>query len=374
MIIQNQFASFHTTLVIIVIILSIIILIVVFLSIWLYFHRKYQENQLRIALAEKSLLYTCPGSIIPNRNVFPLPRVPTIPYNIQRHVHYGNYPNRNSTYGCHLVKEYNDGFSSDRPTNSAQNRLIHSKIDQGETKKQSLHSVPTLPSKSSRSPFQNEHNPDNTSTCERIPMSSIMINANSLTADCSSLQVLTFEIQYYLKYDDETQKLLFRLERLRPMQSLIEQCFFGFKCQIKLVVDDNSSDNVPQNSTYYPPCENHIFDLNRSNLNASYVKIIVFGNNEDEKEVELAQTVLVIRKHLLNYQNSLDSLSNSLKNNELHSIKIIQIYEDKIDLIHQHQVRHCSKSKHFLLRSYCYVYIDHMSTRDQCIAFACLST
>jgi hypothetical protein len=68
------------------------------------------------------------------------------------------------------------------------------------------------------------------------------------------------------------------------------------------------------------------FDLDKMNLEKSYLKLHILGNQQNDKNLEIGQTVLVINQY------------NNLMINSQQYTKFIQIYEDRIDMIIRQQV------------------------------------
>jgi len=137
------------------------------------------------------------------------------------------------------------------------------------------------------------------------------------------MELFRIELIYKLYYLIDDNKLIFEIIRLTPIQTLIEQCFSSFICQINLFINNEKYKNKKYFSKKNPINELFKFDLNQFNLEKSYLKLHILGDYQNEKCLELGQTVLVINHSMIQSQQY---------------TKIIQIYEDRIDMIIQQQV------------------------------------
>jgi hypothetical protein len=152
------------------------------------------------------------------------------------------------------------------------------------------------------------------------------INRITPSFEYSLLELFHIELIYKLYYLTDDNQLIFEIIRLIPTQSLTEQCFSSFLCKIRLFINNDKYKNKKYFSKPNPINESFKFNLNEINLKKSYLKIHILANNENEKNLELGQTVLLINQY------------NHLMINSQQYTKSIQIYEDRIDMIIRQQV------------------------------------
>ncbi len=169
----------------------------------------------------------------------------------------------------------------------------------------------------------------------KVPPNSELITSDSEDIDTeisnpsfeySLVELFRLELIYKLYYSIDHNRLIFEIIRLTPMQTLIEQCFSSLICKIRLFINNDKDKTTKYLSKKNPMNELFQFDLNEINLEKSYLKLHILGHHHNDKRVELGQTVLVIHQyHQLN--NPIEQYT-----------KLIQIYEDRIDMIIRQQV------------------------------------
>lgn len=137
----------------------------------------------------------------------------------------------------------------------------------------------------------------------------------------SSIESFRFELIYRLDYSPVDQHVDFQLVRLTPMQSVIEECFSSFFCELCLFTSEQSREI---SSGEDPINEWFRFHLDPSHLRTSYLKLRIVAHDRNARRLELGQTVFVIEEE----KTLRPALTRS-----------IQIYENRIDLIRGYQVR-----------------------------------
>jgi hypothetical protein len=142
----------------------------------------------------------------------------------------------------------------------------------------------------------------------------------------SLIELFRLELIYKLYYSIDNNRLNFEIIHLIPMQILIEQCFSSLICKIRLFINNDKDKTTKYLSNKNPINELFQFDLNEINLEKSYLKLHILGYDYNDKHFEIGQTVIVI------HQNH--KLNNSIEQYK----KLIQIYEDRIDMIIRQQV------------------------------------
>jgi hypothetical protein len=153
--------------------------------------------------------------------------------------------------------------------------------------------------------------------------------SNPITSsfEYSLIELFRIELIYKLYYLIDDNQLIFEIIRITPIQLLIEQYFSSFICKIRLFINNDKYKTKKYFSKKNPINELFKFDLEKFNLEKSYLKLHLLGYHQDNKCLELGQTVLVINQY------------NHLMIKSEQYTKFIQIYEDRIDMIIRQQVR-----------------------------------
>ncbi|KAG0420638.1 hypothetical protein DMUE_6334, partial [Dictyocoela muelleri] len=108
-------------------------------------------------------------------------------------------------------------------------------------------------------------------------------------------------------------------------------------CKIRLHTNNDRRKNKKYFSKKDPTDEIFKFDLDQYTLEQSYLKIHLFGQQKNEKRLELGHIVLVLNEYenlMIRAQHHHD---HGLIASAQHT-KSIPIDEDRIDMITQHQV------------------------------------
>jgi hypothetical protein len=140
----------------------------------------------------------------------------------------------------------------------------------------------------------------------------------------SSVEGFRLELIYRLDYSRVEQQVDFQLVRMNPIQSVIDECFSSFVVELCLFSNDGSREIW---SSEDPINEWFRFHLDPSNLRTSYLKVRIFGHDRTARRLELGQTVFVIDE-----EQGEQIIGPALT-------RFIPIYENRIDLITNYQVR-----------------------------------
>ena len=271
--------------------ISVIITIFVVVCVYLYVHRLRKRRQI------DNLIYPSPTPIITNRFVYPLTKV-----------------------------------SNPQVVNEFPLKEIPSNYKTFDLTKRSRHQ---LSSDSSYGSSIQQHSPPKNSEFVTSDSDDIDTETSSPSFEYSLIELFRLELVYKLYYSIEHNRLNFEIIRLTPMQTLIEQCFSSLICKIRLFINNDKTKAAKYLSRKNPMNELFQFDLNEIHLNKSYLKLHILGHYHHDKRLEIGQTVLVTQQ---------------LNNNPMEQYtKLIQIYEDRIDMIIREQVfKRISRSFLFL--------------------------
>ena len=284
------------------IISCITLLVILFLCLYLYTYRLKRKRQRTMAIVNKELIDFSPALTPVNRFVYPLTRVSNPQTSTEFSLN--EIPANYKTFD--LAKRSRDYLSSDSSYTSSSNRQVHSYAF-GTVKSiiQQIHPTSTQNSSDSEDLEPELANP---------------------TLEYSLMELFRLQLVYKLYYSFEDNRLIFEIIQLIPMQGLIEQCFTSLICKIRLFLNNHKDKNKKYFSKKNPINELFQFDLDPGNLEKSYLKLHIIGHHQNDKPIELGQTVLVIHQyHHLN--NPMEQYT-----------KLIQIYEDRIDMIIRQQV------------------------------------
>ncbi|UJR20524.1 hypothetical protein I4U23_023652 [Adineta vaga] len=306
------------TLALIITVTLLAIVFIIFIGVYLYIHRLRLRRETEVVITEQHLINSPP-----NRSVFPLTSLShtNIETSSSNHLSLNELPPNYKTFDFAKRSRQND--SSDSSYSSSTYRHPQSQS----------YSFGTIKSKYQQESFNSEH-------VSIVPSDSDDIDIQSFapvtsTIEYSLMEIFRMELVYKLSYSSDENELLFQIVRITPMHPLIEQCFQSFLCQVRLMNNDDKHKSKKYLSKKDPLDEIFHFDMNQFNLEKSYLKLNLFGQQKNEKRVELGQTVLVMNQynHLMirSKQPPIDiSISEQFT-------KLIQIYEDRIDMIIRQQ-------------------------------------
>jgi hypothetical protein len=294
--------------------------------IYLYLRRSSRRRQSDIIATEKRVIDPSPTSLSPNRFVFPLTKLPhTTTDSFASHCSINEIPPNYKTFEfAKRNRQYNSSDSSYTTSTYRQSQPQAFAFGTVKSKFQQAHAQENIYSEQT-SIFPSD--PDDTEVQSFAPVGP--------SPEYSLIEIFLIELVYQLHYSHNENELVFQIVRLTPMQSLIEQCFPSFFCQIRLFNNDEKQKTKKFLSRKNPVDEVFRFDVNHVDLEKSYLKLNIFGQQKNDKRVELGQTVLVINQHhhLIHRTDEPRSLTTSE-----HHKKPIQIYEDRIDMIIRQQV------------------------------------
>jgi hypothetical protein len=282
-----------------------------------------KKRKSKVVIPEQNFIYTSPGSITSDRSIFPLTRlsntntIQTNPESSSQIIHesfpqsfINEIPPNYKTFD--LSKRSREYFSSDSSYTSSTNH--HSQAQS--------YSFGTIKSK-----FQQIHSPTSPNS-ELLSSDSDTESFPPITPsfEYSLMELFRIELIYKLYYSIDDHQLIFELIRLTPMQILIEQCFPSLICKIRLFINNDKNKTKKYFSKTNPINELFQFNLDQVNLEKSYLKLYFLGHHQTDKHFELGQTVLVINQY------------HDLMIKSEQYTKLIQIYEDRIDMIIRQQV------------------------------------
>jgi hypothetical protein len=309
--------------------------------IFIYFcvHRRRYQEQTKIALAKKRLIYSSPAFISPqiptkatDRFVFPLPKLE----NTETFPQYSLNENLSNYKTFDLAKQQRSRYlSSDSSYTSSNNRRLHplSSISLDRVKSK-------LHRRSTPSPILSR--PLEKINSEKLSLSDSDEEEDNESSATSSFEytlteLFRIELIYKLYYSINDNQLLFEIKRLISNQSLIERCFPIFICKICLFTNNDKQKTKKYFSKKNPINEIFKFHLDQYILDQSYLKIHVLGQHKNDKRLDLGHINLVLNQ----YQNLMIRVGHhhdgGLETSQQHT-KFIPIYEDRIDMITQQQV------------------------------------
>jgi len=323
-----------------------IILLCTLICIYFCVHRRRYQEQTKIALAKKRLIYSSPSFISPqiptkatDRFVFPLPKLE----NTETFPQYSLNENSSSYKTFDLTKEQRSRYlSSDSSYTSSNHRRSHplSSISL-DTVKSKLHQIHrrTTPSPILSRPLE----PINSEQISKTNLSDSdeeEDNESSLTTpsfEYKLTELFRIELIYKLYYSIDDNQLLFEIKRLISNQTLIERCFPIFICKIRLFTNNDKQKTKKYFSKKNPINEIFKFHLDQYILEQSYLKIHVLGQHKNDKRLDLGHITLPLNQYTNLMIRIGDHHDGGLETSEQHT-KFIPIYEDRIDMITQQQV------------------------------------
>ena len=160
-----------------------------------------------------------------------------------------------------------------------------------------------------------------------IPLKKLSSRVPSTISDVTPMagtvpELFRLHLIYRLNYSFLAHSLLFQVVRLTPMQSVLEECFTSFVCQVRLFTSAEHEQSFMKD----PHDECFRFRLDPSHLLTSYLKVRIFAQDRTARRLELGQTIFVINQDEERQESPLLS-------------RFIQIYENIVELLTRYQVR-----------------------------------
>lgn len=292
-------------------IILLISLFTIFICIYLYIRRRNKNRRREVLIDDKRPI--CPSTVstsaIPSHFIFPT----NIELSSQKisetypQFSLNEIPSNYKTFD--LSKRTRQHYSSDSSYESSTNPHVQS------------YSFGTIKSKIQKIYSTSSQNSDSDDIDNELTTSM------KPSFEYSLLELFRIELIYKLSYSLENKQLRFEILHLIPIQTLIEQCFSSLTCKIRLFINNDKHKTKKFLTKKNPINELFQFDLEEYQLEKSYLKIHILGNYQNDKRMELGQTVLVINQY------------DHLINNSEQYKKLIQIYEERIDMIIREQTK-----------------------------------
>ena len=322
---------------------SLTVLLLALIYLYCNIHRLRQRRQLNEAIAEKRLAYApkteFATSKLPARPLVILPPVESrIICESKTDCSLSSLPSNYKTFD--FAKRYQRHFSSDSSYTSSNPRRSQPISFAFETVKSKFQRR-SSPSPTFLHPLQAIHSEQRSATlssdsdandeCQSLPPSTVPSSLEYSLAD-----LFRVELIYKLFYSIVDHQLSFQLLRLQSMQPLIDRCFPSFTCKIRLYTNNDKRKSKKYFSKRDPTEEIFTFELDQFTLERSVLKIHLFGQQKNEKRLELGHLFLVLNEYehlMLRTEHQRAGLASSEQ-----FCKSIPIDEERIDLITQHQV------------------------------------
>ena len=310
-------------------------------------HRIRQRRQLNEAIAEKRLAYAAKtGSSTPKtpaRSVISLGKLPPIESRIVCETKAADgslspVPSNYRTFD--FAKRYQRHLSSDSSYTSSNPRrsqpisfafdTVKSKFQRRSTPSPTQFR-PLEAINSDQHPVTLSSDSDGNDDCQSLPPSTFPSSLEYSLAD-----LFRVELIYKIFYSIVDHQLSFQLLRLHSMQPLIDRCFPSLMCKIRLYTNNDKRKSKKYFSKKDPTDEIFTFDLDQYALERSSLSIHLFGQQKNEKRLELGHVSLVLNEYehlVLRSDHQRAGLASSEQ-----FCKSIPIDEERIDLITQHQV------------------------------------
>ena len=313
----------------------LILSLFIFICVYLYIRRINHKKQSNVAITKKRLLYSSETSTTKLEN----PPVSsskiifeTIPkFNITE------VPSNYQTFD--LAKRNQRHLSSDSSYTSSNHRLSYPSpsftFNTIKSKIQRLSTPSPILARSLETINSEQISLKNLSDSDEQDTESIVATPSF---EYSLIELFRIEMIYKLHYSIEDKQLLLQLIRLESMQPLIERCFPSFICKIRLYTNNDKHKTKKYYSKKDPINEIFKFDLDQFTLEQSYLKIHILGYHKNDKRIELGHTVLVLNQYDNLMIRSGHHHDKGLAGSDEH-MKSITLYEDRIDMITQYQVK-----------------------------------